>query len=366
MFKLEKSSPPPTRPADERRTDRIEWVDTARGIGILLVILGHAAGGVVDSPGGGRAALPHLIYLLIYSFHMPLFFCLTGLFVASRVKADAKGFMIGSSLRLSRAYATWSVIQFTVIYLMGSALNHPDTGPYLPQLVQLLWQPVSQFWFLYVLVFMQLAACLCVPRLGTAAFLLITAVVTMAAHLYFALHLPNPYLTPVMCQFCTYFVWFGLGTALGPWLPHLAKMRIRSLHAAVACIAWMLFFAVAYVVESHYGALLTLGSGRLYPTANDPVFVPAALSGVAMVTLASAAPIVPFRAFVDYLGRQSMAIFLTHVLFIAGTRIVVARLLPGIEPTVLLACAATAGLSGSLLFLHAAKQLRITKALALT
>ncbi len=44
--------------------NRIEWIDTAKGIGLLCVILGHL----------------HIPYLSawIYTFHIPLFFFLSG------------------------------------------------------------------------------------------------------------------------------------------------------------------------------------------------------------------------------------------------------------------------------------------------
>ncbi len=50
---------------------RIEYIDIARGIGILLVVLGHNDFGYI-SPFG---------YKVIYSFHMPLFFFLSGYFL---------------------------------------------------------------------------------------------------------------------------------------------------------------------------------------------------------------------------------------------------------------------------------------------
>jgi len=50
---------------------RIEYIDIARGIGILLVVLGHNDFGYI-SPFG---------YKLIYSYHMPLFFFLSGYFL---------------------------------------------------------------------------------------------------------------------------------------------------------------------------------------------------------------------------------------------------------------------------------------------
>ena len=52
-------------------TKRIEYIDIARGIGILLVVMGHNDFAVV-SP---------FVYKLIYSFHMPLFFFLSGYFI---------------------------------------------------------------------------------------------------------------------------------------------------------------------------------------------------------------------------------------------------------------------------------------------
>jgi polysaccharide biosynthesis protein PslL len=49
---------------------RIEYIDIARGIGILLVVMGH----------NDFAAVSPFMYKVIYSFHMPLFFFLSGYF----------------------------------------------------------------------------------------------------------------------------------------------------------------------------------------------------------------------------------------------------------------------------------------------
>jgi len=54
---------------------RIEYIDIARGIGILLVVLAHNDFGYI-SPFGHE---------LIYSFHMPLFFFLSGYFIRTDV-----------------------------------------------------------------------------------------------------------------------------------------------------------------------------------------------------------------------------------------------------------------------------------------
>lgn len=68
---------------------KIEWIDSLKGIGIILVVLGHAA------------ISPHL-FGYIFSFHMPLFFFISGyLFSYERnphflkfVKSKARGLLI--------------------------------------------------------------------------------------------------------------------------------------------------------------------------------------------------------------------------------------------------------------------------------
>lgn len=52
-------------------SNRIQYIDIARGIGILLVVLGH----------NDFALVSPFAYQVIYSFHMPLFFFLSGYFI---------------------------------------------------------------------------------------------------------------------------------------------------------------------------------------------------------------------------------------------------------------------------------------------
>ena len=63
--------------------NRILWVDAARGIGMMLVVLGHAISDTtMDNP-----LLSRLFYF-IYSFHMPLFFFISGYCGGKAVKCD--------------------------------------------------------------------------------------------------------------------------------------------------------------------------------------------------------------------------------------------------------------------------------------
>ena len=54
---------------------RVEYIDIAKGLGILLVVMGH----------NDFALVSPFFYKFIYAFHMPLFFFLSGMFFKSEV-----------------------------------------------------------------------------------------------------------------------------------------------------------------------------------------------------------------------------------------------------------------------------------------
>jgi fucose 4-O-acetylase-like acetyltransferase len=51
---------------------RLHYIDIAKGIGIILVVVGHTS-------------TPLYLHNIIYQFHMPLFFILSGLFLFYQV-----------------------------------------------------------------------------------------------------------------------------------------------------------------------------------------------------------------------------------------------------------------------------------------
>lgn len=53
---------------------RIEWIDFAKGIAILMVLLGHA----IRDDMRTSSAVYDLIYRIVYIFHMPFFFWISG------------------------------------------------------------------------------------------------------------------------------------------------------------------------------------------------------------------------------------------------------------------------------------------------
>jgi polysaccharide biosynthesis protein PslL len=92
------------------KTPRIEWIDVLRGVGIILVVLGHCFSGLTRE--------------IIYSFHMPLFFALGGLLY--RPSTDYKAFFKHKAQHLMIPYLTFLVIFYgkVVVKAILYAVNH--------------------------------------------------------------------------------------------------------------------------------------------------------------------------------------------------------------------------------------------------
>ena len=56
--------------------ERCIWVDNLKGFLIILVVAGHVLQSAIDAHI--QSVFMESIFLWIYSFHMPLFFCVSG------------------------------------------------------------------------------------------------------------------------------------------------------------------------------------------------------------------------------------------------------------------------------------------------
>ena len=133
---------------------RIIWIDYAKGLGIFLVVLGHTLRGlhssqiIVDSPAF------RFIDSWIYGFHMPLFFLLSGLFAERQVERSPGVFLQDKLATLAYPYFVWSILQSLVQFAVSRYTNHAAK---LDDLAGILFNPIMQFWFLYVLFLIGLA-----------------------------------------------------------------------------------------------------------------------------------------------------------------------------------------------------------------
>lgn len=304
---------------------RAEWVDVAKGMGIVLVVFGHAVDGVlaarIADPAGGWATS----YFAVYSFHMPLFFLLAGLFVAPRLATDAAGFVRSAWLRIAWPYLLWSVIQLGVIGALGTLVNSPSTFD-ASRVASLLWEPTSQFWFLQALLVLHLLTWWLLPRIGAVALIVLMAAARLVVE---AVELPHLIGLPAK-----FGLFYALGVALGPMLlerlPALTRPRALALVAAAIAV-WAAAAVPARAAGLSHWSIAVL---------------PAALAGTAAMLALSTLP----RAGSVWvtLGQASMAIYVLHVLFVAGVRIGLHKGLGIDAPVLIVALACAVGIAAPL------------------
>lgn len=134
------------------KTSRLSWVDYARGIAIILVTYRHVFEG---AKAAGISVENHnfleYINIFLYSFRMPLFFIISGIFISlSLKKKGIKKYIEGRARMILYPYFVWGFLQLTLqIFFTKYTNGHPTPSSYL----HLFYLPreIGQFWYLYAL-----------------------------------------------------------------------------------------------------------------------------------------------------------------------------------------------------------------------
>lgn len=122
--------------------NRCKHIDIAKGIGIILVVLGHS--------------VPHNTYLgmVIYSFHMPLFFLLSGVFAKTSEKEKLFPFLKKNIKQLIVPYIVFIIIGILVnlsVPQWREAVNVENIKSALIYCNPYFWKSTSALWFLIAL-----------------------------------------------------------------------------------------------------------------------------------------------------------------------------------------------------------------------
>ena len=103
---------------------RVHTIDLAKGLGILLVVFGHAWRGGRDAGLAISGPVFTAIDNAIYAFHMPLFFFLSALlFTDIMASQSVRNIASKRVLRLLWPLCLWTWIFFALKLLAGDAQN---------------------------------------------------------------------------------------------------------------------------------------------------------------------------------------------------------------------------------------------------
>src|SRR6185503_4314636 len=127
--------------------DRVDWVDYAKGICIVMVVMMHSVLGV--EAAAGQTGFMHAFVAFAKPFRMPDFFLISGLFLPLVIDRDWRTYLDRKLVHFAYFYVLWVTIQFGFKapgFATEAGWAHVGVE-YLESFIE----PFGTLWFIYLL-----------------------------------------------------------------------------------------------------------------------------------------------------------------------------------------------------------------------
>lgn len=300
-----------TMPADSLR---LAWVDVAKGMCIVLVVMMHSTLGTGEAMGG--EGFMHEAVAFAKPFRIPDFFLLSGLFLGRVIDRDWRLFADRRVVHFAYFYVLWVLIQSAVKagpIIEGASGIDGKLAAFGLHLAWAMVEPYSTLWFIYLLAVFSVTTKLLHGRVRPLVLLAGAAALQI---------LPLHGLPYLLEEFCARYVYFVIGFLFAErifdaaqWLRDHVGLALSGL-ALWAIVNGVLAFAPTGLEHHPTVASLpvvslvlgTLGAGAIVAVA-------------ALLTKAGGPIATGLRA----CGQRSIVIYLAFFLPMAVTRALVVR-----------------------------------------
>jgi fucose 4-O-acetylase-like acetyltransferase len=289
--------------------ERINWMDIAKGLGIVLVIIGHT--------GSSSSSLT----TYIFSFHMPLFFFISG-YLFSVGKYDFKSYFYKKLKTLLIPYFVFAFLTYIFWAAVGRKFG-ADSELDIQLLKPLLgifysngndnWLIFNTpLWFLTCLFLVEIGFYMITRYVHKQRYILLVLIMISIAGYLDSLYLPFrfPWGFDVALSALAF---YGYG--------HLIKQNMQILRifkgGIVRALLSIAFLIVGYFVSEANGKV----DMNLNQYGNYIFFYMAALSGIAAVILIS--QFINKMGVIRFIGQNTLVIMLVHMLLLSGIKAIV-------------------------------------------
>ncbi|MEP6728194.1 MAG: acyltransferase [Bacteroidota bacterium] len=305
-------------------SNRLAWIDYARGICIILVCYRHCFDGLkeADLPVGDFPLL-QILNVCFYSFRMPLFFIVSGLFVSrSLQKKVLRDYVWGRFSIVFYPLIIWGSLQITLQLLLK---NYVNAKPVPFDYVNLIIYPRNpsnnqQFWYLNALFFVgAIYAFLKVALRFKLQHQLVLSVVLYSVAGYLSYNGIGFYIFPDICHF---YIYFFIGDIISSFIFKKETTDIILspkwlIGSAIFCIFMQTVFTT---INMRHGDDNYINYNMTY------LYLPISLSGCAfMIQIAQILQKKDILKWLRVIGYHSLYIYLMHLMLIAAVRIVLVR-----------------------------------------
>ena len=301
--------------AEVQKAPRDATWDIARGLGMALVIYGHLLEPMYPAKADiGKPFLESAFvqWQTIYSFHMMLFFLVSGAVNRSLPRKSWRDVLLGSLRLLALA---WIVHIIGVVFAVACGFS-PDGRKSIAAFAEALFEPIALgflwsvgvLWFLTSLCFVQILAYAILRYTQSILLVPLTMIATAASP-----YLPNYYLMKTWMPALSFFI---LGFLVSKWQLRVPSWLWIALVPATILLAplntgctFTLSQACYNVGPGLFGVWMFAGVYGFLPL----FFLSAAVGSFAVVSLSVAlAKLLPFTGFLAYMGRKSLDLFIIN------------------------------------------------------
>jgi uncharacterized membrane protein YcfT len=277
---------------------RIDWVDYAKGICIVMVVMMHSVLGV--ELAASQTGFMHVLVAFAKPFRMPDFFLISGLFLSVVIDRDWRTYLDRKVVHFAYFYVLWVTIQFG--FKAPSFAAETNWGHVGLLYLESFIEPFGTLWFIYLLPIFFVVTKL-TRRVPPLAIWAVAAALEMA-------HIATGW--TVIDEFCARFVYFYSGYLFANYVFALSdRARARPSLALAGLALWALI----------NGALVELGFSE-WPLISLALGLAGAGAIIVIGTLLARAH---WLNFLRFCGEHSIVIYLAFFLPMAATRTLLLR-----------------------------------------
>ncbi len=307
------------------KPQRHTWIDYARGIAIILVLYRHVFEGIKNSGISIEQYLPiEHANILFFSFRMPLFFIVSGIFVVGSLqKRGFKKFLETKARLILYPYFLWAILQITLQIILSDYVN-ANRGWH--SYLELLYAPrtIDQFWYLYALFNVSII------YVAGIYFLKIKTVYNVMIGLIFFYISIWAFQSKVNLGFVGdilhYYLFFAIGDAAGSLIKNEQNRKYFE--------SWklLLLLLIPFALTQYYFLQKNLEHAEMnyeYVEFYQPLsFIGIALmGGIYIIFLSFFLQRHRLITWLHILGSHSLYIYVAHVLVLAAVRIFMTKVL---------------------------------------
>jgi fucose 4-O-acetylase-like acetyltransferase len=314
---------------------RLAWVDYLRGIAIVLVVYRHVLLGLQR----GDLAIPVALVnanMIFYSFRMPLFFILSGIFISSSIaKRPLKKLIYIKFENLLYPYLIWVFIQVTLQILLSRYTNTERT---LRDYTFILYDPklLDQFWYLPALFNATIAYLLIKTKLHAPNWL------QLILGLVFYLLSPHIHQFSMLSDWMKFYIFFALGDIMS-----VQFFNPRSQSFLKSPWTLLLITPIFVLTQIYY---LHLPRDPYGEVPQIPFLLIALIGCLSMFVLSFRLQSLNILRFLRVLGFHSLFIYVMHVLVAAFVRVLLTKYFGLHNAEILLICGILAALTIPIIF----------------